>query len=128
VSPAHTEVFPRSLPTSPIEAHIRLVWLGFVWLQNIKQEMKRDADPELSQLLDEVSYEDLLASDNNDFFQRLAAAKLGPYLAAMGLDQDPLAFFSEVYACVYVYLKQACECTVNGNTVRYGCMAFSLRF
>lgn len=65
-------------------------------LQDIKRELKKDADPELSQLLDEVSYEELMQSDNNGLFKRLADAKLGPYMAAMGLNRDPLSFFSEV--------------------------------
>jgi len=71
--------------------------------QNIKRELKKDADPELSQLLDEVSYEELLNSDKNDFFRRLAQAKLGPYLTAMGLDQDPLSFFSEASKAILLH-------------------------
>jgi hypothetical protein len=69
--------------------------LQHVLLQDIKRELKRDAEPELIQMLDEVSYEELLSSESNDFFKRLAETKLGPYMAAMGLDRDPLAFFSE---------------------------------
>eukprot|EP00983_Pelagomonas_calceolata_P112606 1159897-Pelagomonas_calceolata.AAC.3 len=108
-------------------------------LQDIKRELKKDADPELSQLLDEVTYEELLNSDNNGFFKRLADAKLGPYLAAMGLNRDPLSFFSEASAChgrmprvlplmppcsLFFFLRQvpaqACACTPRSGSAKKG--------
>lgn len=53
-------------------------------------------DPESAQLIDSLTYEELVGPNANGFVKKLADAQLGPMLAALGLDEDPFTFFVEV--------------------------------
>ncbi|PNW83187.1 hypothetical protein CHLRE_06g310350v5 [Chlamydomonas reinhardtii] len=68
--------------------------LGGVW-ENLKKEMRKDMTPEQAQVLDSIKVDDLLG-DNNNLMQKVADDQLGPLLRSVGIEEDPLAFFTDL--------------------------------
>ncbi len=112
---------------SEVDRRLLAVW------EDVKRDMRRDVDPELAQVLDTMSYEELTSSNPKRFFKKLAGRTcaawprasrlceqtpgrplgkarlalcaalrcrtdklLGPTMAAMGLEMDPLEFLLEM--------------------------------
>ncbi|KAG2436067.1 hypothetical protein HYH02_011578 [Chlamydomonas schloesseri] len=68
--------------------------LGGVW-ESLKKEMRKDLSPEQAQVLDSIKVDDLLG-DNNNLMQKVADEQLGPLLRSVGIEEDPLAFFTDL--------------------------------
>lgn len=60
----------------------------------LKTTIKKDLPPDQAELVDSFTVDDIL--DSNSLLKQLAEKNLGPILAAMGVDEDPLSFFIDL--------------------------------
>ncbi|KAL6750123.1 hypothetical protein V8C86DRAFT_2821106 [Haematococcus lacustris] len=103
---------PSSSPSQPNEIDIDVQLQG-VW-EDIKLKMAENADPETAKVLSSLSYDDLVGSNADRFFRQLAAAQLGPFLEAIGNEQDPYEFFLEVVKLACSLQLITCGCMFYG--------------